>query len=108
MAASDAQAFSALLELLHRVDARRLEKSIARDASARAARHQRLRDEMIERLDDLLFAQVVTACDRLRGLHREAADQHREPAEHGLLGIAEIAVAPVEQRLQRLMARMRG
>ena len=63
---------------------------------------------MIERVDDLLFVQTITARNRLRGVDRESADEHREPAEHDSLGFAQVAVAPVEQRLQRLMTRMRS
>ena len=90
-------------EPLERVRARRLQHPVARDRIA-FGQHQRLvhqRAEMIERRPRI---DALVARDVLRGLQREAAGEHAESPEHGLLVGREQRVAPFERRAQRLMA----
>ena len=81
------------LELLERVLAQRLEHPVAPCAGA----HEAAVDERSERVK-------LCVADGLGGLKRAAAREHGESCEQPLLLLGEQFVAPVDRRLQRLLA----
>ena len=63
------------------------------------------RDEQVEHVDGL---DVASGADALGRVEREAAGEHREPPEQRPLALGQQVVAPVDRRLQRLLARQRA
>src|SRR5580765_753527 len=69
---------------------------------------ERLLDEPCEQERDFVAIEAVSGADLLGGLQREAPREGREPPQQDLLLGREQLVAPVERRLERLLARRRG
>ena len=74
--------------------------SPAAGSARRSADHERLVDEPRERAHD-----VVLRAHRPRRVEVEAADEHREPAEHGAVDLVEQLVAPRHRREQARVPR---
>ena len=70
--------------------------------------HQRLVDEGVEVVGDVVGREVVVGADRLGGREVAAAGEHRQPFEDALLVVEEQLVAPVDDGPQRLLAGQRG
>ena len=97
-------ALAGLIELEQRVLARAFQQAVAR-AVAAIRRHQRALDQRPDLVDHGPLVLPRFAQHGGGQLEREAADEHAEPPEHRLLGRGQQAVAPVERRHQRLLAR---
>ena len=89
-------------ELLECECTRGLEQAIARLGLA-VRDHQRFVDQMPQQIEHEPLIDVFIADDLLRQFQSEAAGEHAEAAEHGLLVGGQQAVAPVECGAQRLV-----
>ena len=96
----------AVLELLQRERARRLEQPIA-GGMLPFDHHQRLVDQRGEMVEHAPWLEPGVAGDRLRELDREPAGTDAKPSQHGLLVGLEQVVAPLEGGAQGLVARQR-
>ena len=103
-----APARSPFLEPLEPVLPHGLEQPIARHAVAGLHGDERLVHERGDAVEDVLRLERLARADRLRRVEREAAEEHREPAQQHLLPLAEQPVAPFHRRAERAMPRQRG
>jgi hypothetical protein len=89
------------------VAADRLEQPVAPLAVAVLPYEERLLDKSCEQERDFVVIEAVSGADLLGRLQREASREGREPPQQDLLLGREQLVAPVERRLERLLARRR-
>ena len=83
-------------EPLERVGAGRLEQPVTRYRIA-FGEHQRLVDQRAQMIERRPRIDAVVVRHVLRGLEREAAGEHGEPPEHGLLVGGEERMAPFQR-----------
>ncbi len=83
-------------EALVGVLAHGFQQTIARAACA-LGRHQRLVHEVREEIHDVVAADFPARADRLGGLERAAAGEHREAAQQHALRRREQVMTPVER-----------
>ena len=91
-----------------RVEADRLQQPVAAVADAVVGRDQRLLDQARKYVGDLAPVEAVAGTHRLDRGQFEASGEDGQAAEEDSLVVGEQLVAPLEGRLQRLLARRRG
>src|SRR5882672_588253 len=92
-------------ELLTRVLADRLEHRVPRRPASVLHHHERLVDEVCEKLEDGLAFNSIAAADGLGCLERAATDKDGQPAKEEALAFGEEVIAPVDEPAKRLLAR---
>src|SRR5206468_2815242 len=95
-------------ELLHGVLADGLEEAVAGAVTALLADDERFVDQLSQQVEDLERLAGRRPADRLGGLQRPAAGEDRQAAEQRPLPFGEQVVTPIDERVQRLLARERG
>ena len=66
--------------------------------------HQRLVDKLHDEFGDVVAFEGGTGAHHLRGGDREAAGEHRQTVQYCALVVVQERVAPVDRRLERLLA----
>ena len=107
MPAQDGLGLAGLAQSFQRIGPRGLQQPVTRDGVT-LGQHQRLVDQRAEVIERGPLVDRCILHDVLRGLEREAASEHAEPPEHGLLIGGEQAVAPFQRRPQRLVPAQHG
>ena len=99
---------AALDQPFQRIGPGRLQQPITGLALGMVDAHQRFRDQRRQRLDHLPIRQsLCVRGDLFRRRQREAAGEHSQPAQQDPFRGAEQLMAPIERRVQSLMARQR-
>jgi hypothetical protein len=98
-----AHVFAGGVELVVRVRARRLEQPVTRRVVVRLRRDERLVDERLQQIEDVEFIAPVDRTDRRRTVERKAIDEHAQAPEECALPLVEEIVAPVDERVERLL-----
>src|SRR5271163_3382179 len=98
---------AALRELVHRIDADRLEQPKACNWTSNFQSDKRFRHETCQATHDVRGCHPVARCDRARGVDRKGAAQDGQPPHDRALSLGQQSVAPVERRPQRLLPRRR-
>src|SRR5690606_34363041 len=78
----------------------RLEQPITGTVGGGRGHHQRLVDERVEEVHDVLAEDAVTRGDVLGGGEVEASGEHRQAGEDRLLGVGQEIVGPVDGGLR--------
>ncbi len=91
-----------------RVCARGVEEPVAHHGAEWTGRDHRLGDEAVDGAEDPGAIDAHACHDRHRRIDREMADEHGEPSQHRALEVRQQLVAPIQRRLQGLLARRRG
>ena len=84
-----------------------LQHPVARHRGRVIQGDERLVHELTEERDRVARAAPGRHGDRLDGIERRAADEHRQQSEHPALRLGQQVVAPVERGLERLLAGQR-
>src|ERR1700693_5236994 len=96
--------FTSVDELLASVLTDRLEHSVACDAATFHHGHERLVDEMREKVENALALDAFAGADDFGRLEAPSSDKNGEPPKEKALAIKEEVVAPVDHGAQRLLA----
>src|SRR5580692_5634252 len=83
----------------------RIEQSVVGDTVDLRNPNERLADEAVDRIRDVRRIDPLVAGDRLSRLQREHADKDRQPIKDFTIPFRQKIVAPVQHRVQGLMAR---
>ena len=102
------QILSRLDELPLRVLQDGLEVAVPRLTRPPLHHNQRLVHQGGQQVEDLVFLDFFSRCDRLQRLQRPSAGEHRLPPEQRLLPVRQQVVAPVDGRFQRPVVTQRG
>jgi hypothetical protein len=86
-----------------RVRSDRLQQAVANRPAVVVGHDERLVHQPGEGREDLVAPDGPPGTERLGGSQAEAAGEHGEPAEHGLVGLVEERMAPVDRRGERLV-----
>ncbi len=105
MAAPRCGGLAGVFQAFQRELARHLQQPEAPAVTLRQHLHERLRDQALQVVEHLPVVEPVAGRHRLRRRQVEAAREHRQAAEHGLLRVVEQRVAPLQRGTQRLLAR---
>ena len=107
VASGKARRLTGLIEPFAGVEADRLEQPVAAVADAVVARDERLLDQPRQDVGDLTPFEAVTGAHRLDRGEVEAPGEDGQAAKERPLVVREQLVAPLEGRLERLLARRR-
>ena len=89
--------------LAHR--AHHLEQSVTRRPGPVLGRHERLLGQRVHRIGDHPLRTVTRARHGGGGAQPEASREHRQPAQHGALGVLEEPDAPLDRRTEGTVTR---
>ena len=107
-ASRDGFKLAAFRELVHRVDACRLEQPIAWNWTTGVQRNKRFRHETCQATRRVGRGHPVARGDRARRGDRKGAAQDGEPPHDRALSLGQQSITPVERRSQRLLPCRRG
>ena len=90
-------------QLFETVLADRFEQPIARLGWLRVEHDKRLFNQLSEKVQHIITEQKLVAAHDLGRFERPAPGKHRQPPQQGALRLGQQAMAPVDERAQRLM-----